>query len=62
MRCVYCEAVEQNHPEGLHLWTGYACRNSKSDRFHNTRSTISQLCEECKAHTDSKEDFLDSDE
>lgn len=56
MKCMYCETVTQTHPEGLHSWTGYACRNDKSDRFHNSRSTIEALCEECESYKNSKED------
>lgn len=56
MKCMYCEAVTQKHPEELHSWTGYVCRNNESDRFHNSRSTREALCEECEAYNDSKED------
>ena len=49
-KCKYCKNVSYNHPEGLHTWTGYVCRNSKSKRCHNARSTMIGLCEGCKDH------------
>ena len=56
MKCIYCETATQNHPEGLHTWTGYVCRNSESNRFCNSRSTRNALCDECKDHQDSEND------